>query len=193
MAAAKPAAKPAARSAAKSAARSAARSALKRATGPARAHPSPKARYKGPLPLARSRSLLAIATLATSRFVPSGWTDNFVERDLGLAGATDGRAGARHTRAIKPFERDTGWHWHDMDGHFVYVLRGWIRFRYAGVKKAVTVKAGSCLSQPAGVAHNVVGYSDDVELIEINLPAIYATIDLPEPAAKRKRRAAKRA
>lgn len=39
-------------------------------------------------------------------------------------------------------------------------------------------KAGTCLSQPAGVPHNVVGQSDNLELIEINLPADYATIDV---------------
>jgi len=42
----------------------------------------------------------------------------------------------------------------------------------------VTVKAGSCLSQPAGVAHNVIARSDDLELIEINMPAEYGTKDL---------------
>ena len=39
------------------------------------------------------------------------------------------------------------------------------------------MNAGSCLSQPAGVAHNVVGQSDDLELLEINMPAEYATVE----------------
>jgi len=37
------------------------------------------------------------------------------------------------------------------------------------------VNAGACLSQPAGVAHNVIQQSDDLELIEINMPADYTT------------------
>jgi mannose-6-phosphate isomerase-like protein (cupin superfamily) len=65
-----------------------------------------------------------------------------------------------------------------MTGHFVYVLKGWLKFRFAGVAEEVVVEAGSCLSQPAGVPHNVVGRSDDLELIEINMPAQYATHDL---------------
>ena len=65
-----------------------------------------------------------------------------------------------------------------MTGHFVIVLNGWITFRFAGVEGDVTVKAGSTLSQPAGVAHNVVARSDDLELIEINMPAEYGTKDL---------------
>jgi mannose-6-phosphate isomerase-like protein (cupin superfamily) len=65
-----------------------------------------------------------------------------------------------------------------MTGHFVVILKGWITFRFAGVEGDVTVKAGSCLSQPAGVAHNVIARSDDLELIEINMPAEYGTKDL---------------
>ena len=89
-----------------------------------------------------------------------------------------GKIGAKHIRAIRSFEQPTGWHWHDMTGHFVIILKGWITFRFAGVEGDVTVKAGSCLSQPAGVAHNVIARSDDLELIEINMPADYGTKDL---------------
>ncbi len=96
-------------------------------------------------------------------------------RDLGWAAASGGMIGAKHIRAIRPFDGETGWHWHDMSAHFVYVLKGWIEFRYAGVEDVVRVSSGASLSQPAGVAHNVVARSDDLELIEINLPAGYGT------------------
>ena len=58
-----------------------------------------------------------------------------------------------------------------MTAHFVIVLKGWIKFRYAGIDDEVVVRAGGTLSQPGGVPHNVVGRSDDMELIEINMPA----------------------
>jgi quercetin dioxygenase-like cupin family protein len=77
-----------------------------------------------------------------------------------------------------PFAQETGWHWHDMTGHFVYVLKGWISFRFEGVPDVVTVQAGGCLSQPGGVPHNVVARSDELELIEINLPAQFGTFDM---------------
>ena len=48
---------------------------------------------------------------------------------------------------------------------------------------AVVVEAGSGLSQPAGVPHNVVARSDDLEVLEINVPATYGTWDLAEPPA----------
>ena len=65
----------------------------------------------------------------------------------------------------------TGWHWHDMTAHYVYVLRGSLTFRFAGVEGDVTLRAGDGLSQPAGVPHNVIARSDDLEVIEINEPA----------------------
>jgi mannose-6-phosphate isomerase-like protein (cupin superfamily) len=45
----------------------------------------------------------------------------------------------------------------------------------------VTLRAGDGLSQPAGVPHNVVARSPDLEVIEINEPAEYGTWNLPEP------------
>lgn len=133
-------------------------------------------RYDGPRLLAQALTSLARSDEAFTRDGPRADVEY---RDLGWAAATAGAVGARHIRAVRPFDAETGWHWHDMSAHFVYVLKGWIEFRYAGVDTVVRVSAGSSLSQPAGVAHNVVGGSDDLELIEINLPAGYGTWALP--------------
>jgi len=129
-------------------------------------------RYEGPRTFAQALTRLA---RSDQDFTRDGPRADVEYRDLGWAAASGGMIGAKHIRAIRPFEAATGWHWHDMSAHFVYVLRGWIEFRYAGVDDVVRVGAGSSLSQPAGVAHNVVGRSDDLELIEINLPAGYGT------------------
>jgi len=132
--------------------------------------------YAGPLALAQAHSQLRLTE--DQDFTRDGPRADVEYRDLGLSAASGGKIGAKHIRAIRPFDEPTGWHWHDMTGHFVVVLKGWISFRFAGVVGDVTVKAGSCLSQPAGVAHNVVARSDDLELIEINLPADFGTKDL---------------
>lgn len=133
-------------------------------------------RYPGPLPVAQARTTLKLSEAEGATWHADGPRDNVRWRDLGTAESTGGLVGMRHSRMVKPFEVETGWHWHDMDAHIVYVLKGWIKFRYDGVKEPVVVKAGACLSQPAGVVHNVVGYSDDLELIEINLPAVHASV-----------------
>ncbi|MEO8566743.1 MAG: cupin domain-containing protein [Betaproteobacteria bacterium] len=129
-------------------------------------------RYEGPRMLAQALTRLA---RSDPDFTRDGPRADVEYRDLGWAAASGGMIGAKHIRAIRPFDAATGWHWHDMSAHFVYVLQGWIEFRYAGVDDVVRVSAGSSLSQPAGVAHNVVDRSDDLELIEINLPAGYGT------------------
>jgi quercetin dioxygenase-like cupin family protein len=136
-------------------------------------------RFAGPLALTLALTRLAHGAAVFTRDGPRADVEY---RDLGWAHASGGAIGAKHVRALRPFEQETGWHWHDMTGHFVIVLRGWIEFRYAGIDEVVRVEAGGSLSQPAGVAHNVVGRSDEMELVEINLPASYGTFEIDAPA-----------
>jgi mannose-6-phosphate isomerase-like protein (cupin superfamily) len=138
-------------------------------------------RYEGPRMLAQALTRLVRSDQAFTREGPRADVEY---RDLGWAAASGGMIGGKHIRAIRPVQAEPGWHWHDMSAHFVYVLQGWIEFRYAGLSEVVRVSAGASLSQPAGVAHNVVDRSDDLELIEINLPAGYGTWALSaEPGA----------
>jgi mannose-6-phosphate isomerase-like protein (cupin superfamily) len=143
--------------------------------------PDAPPRYPGPRPAGAGLTALLHNDAATTPFTRDGPRADVEYRDLGWARASGGAIGARHIRAIRPFDAETGWHWHDMTGHFVYVLRGWIKFRFAGVDEDVVVRAGSSLSQPAGVPHNVVGRSDDLELIEVNLPAEFGIFELAGP------------
>jgi mannose-6-phosphate isomerase-like protein (cupin superfamily) len=140
-------------------------------------------RYDGPRALAESLSTFARATAERAHWDREGLRDDSEYRDLGLAAATNGRLGAKHIRALKPMTAPTGWHWHDMTAHYVFVLRGSLTFRFAGIEGDVTLHAGDGLSQPAGVPHNVVERSDDLEVLEINEPAVYGTWSLPEPPA----------
>ncbi len=144
---------------------------------------TPSARYAGPVALAQALSAFALSTAGDTTFSREGLRADVEYRDLGLGAATGGRIGAKHVRAIAPLPAPTGWHWHDLSGHFIYVLKGWITFRFAGIACEVSVRAGGALSQPAGVAHNVVARSDDLELIELNEPAQYGTFELSAPPA----------
>ena len=138
-------------------------------------------RYAGPRKLAESLSAFARTTTADARWDREGLRADSEYRDLGLAAATNGRIGAKHIRALKPMIAPTGWHWHDMTAHYVFVLRGSLTFRFAGIGGDVTLREGDGLSQPAGVAHNVITRSDDLEVLEINEPADYGTWELTEP------------
>jgi mannose-6-phosphate isomerase-like protein (cupin superfamily) len=140
-------------------------------------------RYDGPRELAQSLSAFARLSAHDAQWNREGLRADSEYRDLGLAKATGGRIGVKHIRALKPMAGPTGWHWHDMTAHYVYVLQGWLTFRFAGVEGDVTLRAGDGLSQPAGVPHNVIARSDDLEVIEINEPAEYGTFDLAEAPA----------
>ncbi len=140
-------------------------------------------RYDGPRALAQAWSAFARNAATDARWDREGLRGDTEYRDLGLAAATGGRLGAKHIRTLAPLAAPTGWHWHDMTAHYVYVLRGWLTFRFAGIEGDVTLRAGDGLSQPAGVPHNVIARADDLELIEINEPASYGTWDLAEAPA----------
>jgi hypothetical protein len=47
----------------------------------------------------------------------------------------------------------------------------------------VLAEAGSCVHQPPGIAHAELAHSDDLELIEITLPAEFETIETAAPAS----------
>jgi hypothetical protein len=54
------------------------------------------------------------------------------------------------------------------------VLKGWIEFEYEG-QGLVRLEAGSCVHQPPAIRHREVGHSEDIEMLEIVLPAEFVT------------------
>src|SRR5438874_1298207 len=77
-------------------------------------------RYPGPRPAGSGLTALLLCDSAAATFTRDGPRADVEYRDLGWARASGGAIGAKHIRAIRPFDAATGWHWHDMTGHFVY-------------------------------------------------------------------------
>jgi quercetin dioxygenase-like cupin family protein len=102
-------------------------------------------------------------------------------RDLGLAAATGGMVQAHVIRMTKPFDESEVAvpHYHDVDFQMVYVLRGWFESEFEGEGRH-RFHAGACWIQPPKIKHTVRGYSDDCELLEIVLPADFATVTLAD-------------
>jgi mannose-6-phosphate isomerase-like protein (cupin superfamily) len=113
-------------------------------------------------------------------------------RDLGVARATHGQVRAHVIRIKKdgPGAHDlhtTGLHRHLCDFQMFYVLKGWMKFVYEDQGEH-TFHAGDCVVQPAGIVHNELDCSDDVEILEIYSPAVHETVkveSMPEVAAAR--------
>ena len=99
-------------------------------------------------------------------------------RDLGIKAATGGRVGAHVIRAAAGKEFSSQPHRHKTEFQLVYILKGWIEFEYEG-QGVVRLQAGSCVHQPPGIQHRELGHSDDIEMLEVVLPAGFATEEVP--------------
>jgi mannose-6-phosphate isomerase-like protein (cupin superfamily) len=108
----------------------------------------------------------------------------FEYRDLGIAAATGGRVMAHVIRARAGDAPGFGWHKHTLEFQMYYVLKGWVKFDYEGVGE-VLAEAGSCVNQPPGIRHAEIAHSDDLELIEITLPAGFETVEVEAPTAEK--------
>ena len=101
----------------------------------------------------------------------------FEYRDLGIRQATQGRVEAHVIRAAAGQDFSSQPHRHDTEFQLVYVLKGWIEFEYEG-QGAVRLEAGSCVYQPPGIRHRELGHSEDVEMLEVVLPAGFTTLEV---------------
>jgi len=59
----------------------------------------------------------------------------------------------------------------------VYVLKGWVKTYMEGEGENL-MQQGSAWTQPPRVKHMILDYSDDVELLEVILPADFETKEL---------------
>ena len=118
------------------------------------------------------------ASLAKDAVYKTGLRSFMEYRDLGVEQATHGQFRAHVIRIKKDAEshdlHTTGLHQHLCDFQMFYVLNGWFKFVYDGQGEH-TFHAGDCIVQPAGIVHNELDCSDDVEVLEIYSPAVHET------------------
>jgi mannose-6-phosphate isomerase-like protein (cupin superfamily) len=128
------------------------------------------------------------ASLAKDAVYRPGLRSFMEYRDLGIERATHGQFRA-HVIRVKPDApgnhdmHTTGLHQHICDFQMFYVLKGWIRFVYEGQGER-RFETGDCVLQPAGIVHNELECSDDLEVLEIYSPAVHPTLAVDQmPAA----------
>jgi hypothetical protein len=163
-----PARKAAGKPASKTAAKSSARKKLKTKARaiPAAKRPRPKQR-------------IAISHYRDEDFKADGLRAYAHYRDLGVAAASNGVAQAHVIRLIGPCNpaEVSKLHFHDVEFQMVYVLKGWIKTYLEGQGETL-MQAGSAWTQPPRIKHLILDYSDDVELLEVILPAEFKTVEL---------------
>jgi mannose-6-phosphate isomerase-like protein (cupin superfamily) len=179
MAKKKPTKKPAARAAAKTAAqkKSPARKAAAKTT--ARRKLKSKARAAAPAKRARPKQRIAISHHREEDFKADGLRTYAHYRDLGVADASQGLAQAHVIRLIGPCNpaEVSKLHFHDVEFQMVYVLKGWVKTYMEGQGETL-MEQGSAWTQPPKIKHLILDYSDDVELLEVILPAEFKTVEL---------------
>ncbi len=154
--------------AAKAAAKSTSRKPFKKA----RALPAAK-------PRPRPKQRIAISHHRDEDFKADGLRSYAHYRDLGIADASHGLAHAHVIRLIGPCNpaEVSKLHFHDVEFQMVYVLKGWVKTYLEGQGETL-MKQGSAWTQPPRIKHLILDYSDDVELLEVILPAEFKTVEL---------------
>ena len=138
-----------------------------------------KGRAPAPVKRARPKQRIAISHHREEDFKTDGLRTYAKYRDLGFAAATQGLAHAQVIRLIGPCNpaEVSKLHFHDLEFQMVYVLKGWVKTYMEGQGETL-MQQGSAWIQPPRIKHLIMDYSDDVELLEVVLPAEFKTVEL---------------
>ena len=171
--------KPASRAAAKSAAQK--KSPDRKAAAKSVARKKIKSRRRAPAPAKRARpkQRVAVSHHREEDFKADGLRTYAKYRDLGIAEASNGLARAHVIRLVGPCDpaEVSKLHFHDVEFQMVYVLKGWVKTYMEGQGETL-MQEGSAWTQPPRIKHLIMDYSDDVELLEVILPADFKTVEL---------------
>jgi hypothetical protein len=157
----------------KAAAKSTARKTIKAKDRKTKARAVPAAKR------ARAKQRIAISHHRDEDFKADGLRTYAKYRDLGIAEASQGMARAHVIRLIGPCDpaEVSKLHFHDVDFQMIYVLKGWVKTYMEGQGETLMTE-GSAWTQPPRLKHLIMDYSDDVELLEVILPADFKTVEL---------------
>lgn len=66
-------------------------------------------------------------------------------------------------------------HYHTIGFQLIYCLNGWVKLVYEDQGPPFILKAGDCVTQPPEIRHRVLESSDQLEVLEIGVPASHMT------------------
>ncbi len=110
-----------------------------------------------------------------------GRREFFTYRDLGVADASAGALRAQVMKSSQGMSRPTGWHYHECDGQFVYILKGWVDLQFED-GRTLRVEEGDSLFIPGFLRHNEIRTSQEMEILEVSLPGTMGTTPCDPPA-----------
>ena len=109
-------------------------------------------------------------------------------RDL-IPGRLGGRVIASHIHIPSGGPVPDYVHFHRIEFQMIYCRSGWVRVVYEDQGESFVMHAGDCVLQPPEIRHRVLASSDDLEVIEVSVPAEHETfaeheITLPNKTIK---------
>lgn len=131
-------------------------------------------------PAAGTKMKAAVTSAKAPDYV-EGRRSFFKYRDLGVTKASDGWMRAQVMSAVTGMTQPTGWHYHVCEGQFVYALKGFVELEFEDGSQC-RLEAGDSCFIPGGIKHNEIRTSDDVEILEVCLPANMGTVPCEPPA-----------
>jgi len=109
-----------------------------------------------------------------------GRRDFFKYRDLGVADASAGALRAQVMSSSQGMSRPTGWHYHECDGQFIYMIKGWVDLEFED-GKTIRVEEGDSLFIPGYLKHNEIRTSEAMEILEVSSPGVMGTTPCEPP------------
>ncbi len=123
---------------------------------------------------------IAHARAAEPKLV-KGRRDFFQYRDLEVAEASAGLLRAQVMSSSQGLSRPTGWHFHECDGQFIYVLKGWVDLEFED-GRTLRVEQGDSLFIPGYMKHNEIRTAAELEILEVSTPGVLGTTACEPPA-----------
>ncbi len=69
------------------------------------------------------------------------------------------------------------------EGQFVYTLKGWVELEFED-GTSCRLEAGDSVFIPGGLRHNEMRTSDNLEILEVSVPADMGTVSVDPPAGR---------
>jgi mannose-6-phosphate isomerase-like protein (cupin superfamily) len=138
-----------------------------------KAAPAKAARQKATQKVAHARAVEPVLV--------KGRRDFFKYRDLGVADASAGALRAQVMSSSQGMSRPTGWHYHECDGQFIYMLDGWVDLEFED-GRTIRVEKGDSLFIPGYLRHNEIRTSEKMEILEVSSPGVMGTTPCDPPA-----------
>jgi uncharacterized RmlC-like cupin family protein len=110
-----------------------------------------------------------------------GRRDFFQYRDLQVAEASAGMLRAQVMSSSQGLSRPTGWHFHECDGQFIYMMKGWVDLEFED-GRTIRVEEGDSLFIPGYLKHNEIRTSQEMEILEVSTPGVMGTTPCEPPA-----------